>query len=67
MKPGSDAAIGRGCTCPVLDNGHGMGLMGIPGLFAFSADCPLHNGPIRKRLRKRKKFKKKRDIRKGFC
>ena len=25
-NPGSDAAIARGCTCPVLDNHHGMGM-----------------------------------------
>ena len=27
-NPGSDAAIEAGCTCPVLDNGHGKGVGG---------------------------------------
>jgi len=26
--PGSDKAIDAGCTCPVLDNGHGRGYLG---------------------------------------
>jgi hypothetical protein len=25
-NPGSDEAIERGCTCPVLDNAHGAGV-----------------------------------------
>lgn len=41
-KPGSDEALDQGCTCPVLDNGHGRGYMGMPGRFVMSADCPLH-------------------------
>ena len=28
MNPGSDEAIAAGCTCPVIDNGHGRGYMG---------------------------------------
>lgn len=40
--PGSDAAIAKGCTCPVMDNGHGRGYMGVPGIFVYSGDCPLH-------------------------
>jgi hypothetical protein len=27
-NPGSDDAIDAGCTCPVLDNGHGKGHLG---------------------------------------
>ena len=41
-NPGSDAAIAQGCTCPRMDNGHGKGYMGMPGVFAMSGDCPLH-------------------------
>ena len=41
-SPGSDAAIKQGCTCPVLDNAHGRGYMGVPGIYAYSGDCPLH-------------------------
>lgn len=25
-NPGSDEAIDRGCTCPILDNAHGAGI-----------------------------------------
>lgn len=38
--PGGDSAIDKGCTCPVLDNHHGLGLSN--GNFWMSADCPLH-------------------------
>ena len=42
-NPGSNAAIAAGCTCPVLDNEHGLG---IPRdgrrLFWIAEDCPLH-------------------------
>ncbi|MDQ0506005.1 hypothetical protein QOZ94_002809 [Xanthobacter agilis] len=41
-SPGSDAAIALGCTCPVLDNGHGRGYMGRSEQFWVSADCPIH-------------------------
>lgn len=41
--PGSDEALNQGCTCPVLDNGHGMGHMGEPGIFVPNEGCPLHN------------------------
>jgi len=37
-NPGSDAALDQGCTCPVLENGHGRG----NGPFWFNESCPLH-------------------------
>ena len=40
--PGSDAAVRDGCTCPVLDNGHGAGYMGIKGTYVIAEGCPLH-------------------------
>ena len=40
--PGSPEAIARGCTCPVLDNGHGRGYMGQPGIFVCTDGCPVH-------------------------
>ena len=40
--PGSDAAVLDGCTCPVIDNGHGRGYMGIEGTYVMAEDCPLH-------------------------
>ncbi len=46
MTPGSDKATAHGCTCPVLDNGHGQGRPGHDGhpLYWIAYDCPLH-GP----------------------
>lgn len=41
-NPGSDAAIARGCTCSVLDNGHGHGHLGQPGVFVYLVGCPVH-------------------------
>ena len=44
-NPGSDEAIGMGCTCPVLDNGHGAGcgwsIEGRP-VFWIEPGCPVH-------------------------
>jgi len=41
-SPGSFKAIAKGCTCPVLDNHHGQGYMGMPGVFVYSGKCPVH-------------------------
>ena len=47
-NPGSDEAIALGCTCPVMDNGHGKGYMGGVKdedgnvVFVMNCDCPLH-------------------------
>lgn len=42
-NPGSDAAIERGCTCPVMDNAHGRGIPTPDGpRFWYSERCPLH-------------------------
>jgi hypothetical protein len=45
-NPGSNEAIDAGCTCPVLDNGHGKGsgfrtIEGEPA-FWIAIGCPLH-------------------------
>jgi len=45
-NPGSNEAIVRGCTCPVLDNGHGSGSGytnpdGSPA-FWVAENCPIH-------------------------
>lgn len=39
-NPGSDAALALGCTCPVIDNGHGRGL--DPRGFWITEGCPVH-------------------------
>lgn len=47
-NPGSEAAIKKGCECPVLDNAHGKGAYGTfksPSrhkLFWINAECPIH-------------------------
>jgi len=43
--PGSPAAIEAGCTCPVLDNCGGQGIMGVGDLFWMRSDCPVHGSP----------------------
>lgn len=43
-KPGSDEAVREGCTCPILDNEHGRGYMGMEDIFVYNTDCPLHGG-----------------------
>ncbi|MCD1645291.1 hypothetical protein [Aurantimonas coralicida] len=52
-NPGSKAAIDAGCTCPVLDNGHGKGYMGGAKdpdtgetIFVYSGGCKLHCGEV---------------------
>ena len=45
-KPGSDAAIDGGCTCPVSDNRRGQGIQTDVGTcFYYSGDCPMHSHP----------------------
>lgn len=41
--PGSDEALKLGCKCPVLDNAHGKGYPGNPGVYVHTEDCPVHN------------------------
>lgn len=42
LPPGSPEAVNLGCKCPRMDNAHGKGYMGIPGIYVYSDDCPLH-------------------------
>ena len=42
-NPGSQEAISRGCTCPVIDNHYGRGYYGQPGVFVYVEGCPLHS------------------------
>jgi hypothetical protein len=39
---GSKEAQNMGCLCPVLDNAHGKGYMGMKDVFVYRQDCPLH-------------------------
>ena len=44
--PGHEHAVANGCTCPVIDNGHGAGCGYVDSkgnaVFIISCDCPLH-------------------------
>jgi hypothetical protein len=42
-NPGSDEAITLGCTCAVLDNGHGNPELGKTRGFWITEGCPIHN------------------------
>lgn len=42
-NPGSDEAIEQGCTCPVLDNGHGNQELGDSRGFWINGGCPIHD------------------------
>ena len=46
MNPGSDEAIEHGCTCPVLDNGHGSDVIGDTRGFIVEFGCPLHGAYV---------------------
>lgn len=43
LKPGSKEAVEAGCTCPIMDNNHGLGFC-VDGKTYFFRDqnCPLH-------------------------
>jgi hypothetical protein len=42
MNPGSNEARIAGCKCPILDNNHGRGYMGMKDVFVKNGHCPLH-------------------------
>ena len=47
LMPGSLAARGHGCTCPPLENRHGMGWVDLP--YQVRRECPLHGEKKRER------------------
>lgn len=42
LRPGSDEAIQAGCNCPVLDNAHGAGYLGLGKVWVMRTDCKIH-------------------------
>jgi len=44
-NPGSNEAVSRGCTCPILDNAHGEGWPIRSGetVYFISQGCPIHD------------------------
>jgi hypothetical protein len=47
--PGSNSAQAQGCSCPVMDNNHGLGVRYSPdsaeAQYWISEGCPLHALP----------------------
>lgn len=41
-NPGSDAAVAAGCRCPILDNAHGAGVLGLGHAWYINQRCSLH-------------------------
>jgi len=61
-NPGSDAAIKKGCICPVLDNGHGDEELGKIRGFICNMECPIHvfrHKDVLKKFNGDPEFKKK--------
>lgn len=49
VPPGSDEAVGYGCTCPAIDNCYGGGYrIAMDGsiLFVVVPDCPIHGAEV---------------------
>lgn len=44
MNPGSPEALKAGCTCPVVDNANGKGVLGNGEAYGWwvTASCSLH-------------------------
>jgi len=40
--PGSDEAVKQGCKCPVLDNAHGKGVLGLARDWWITEGCKVH-------------------------
>ena len=46
-SPGSEEAVKKGCSCPVIDNHYGKGIPFPKGIeFIVHYDCPLHGVSI---------------------
>lgn len=44
-NPGSTAAVEAGCTCPVMDNNHGLRPPLPPRGWWVNHSCPMHGKP----------------------
>jgi hypothetical protein len=47
--PGSPEAVAKGCSCPIMDNGHGRGYMGQKNVFVISNVCSIHSSSLAKK------------------
>ena len=42
-NPGSELAVEHGCTCPVIDNNYGAGILfGSDPIYWIDTSCKLH-------------------------
>lgn len=44
--PGSAAAREAGCTCPVMDNEHGLGAYADGRAYFINVQCPIHGNNV---------------------
>lgn len=51
LRPGSESARAKGCSCPYFDNAKGIGYMGVWGNWVVIEGCPLHM-PAKPELKK---------------
>jgi hypothetical protein len=54
-NPGTDEAIKDGCQCPIMDNEYGRGYMGMPDVFVYNMECPIHGFKHKRILNHEKK------------
>lgn len=50
LNPGSEEAKKLGCTCPAMDNRHGLGMyVDNDGnkIFVYNHDCPIHGEEVK--------------------
>jgi hypothetical protein len=50
-KPGSPEAVDMGCSCPIMDNAHGLGRFGLGKDWWINSECKLHSLPVEERER----------------
>lgn len=42
LNPGSDEAVEAGCSCPIVDNNHGISAPLPDDCWVVNLDCPIH-------------------------
>lgn len=51
--PGTSEAISQGCTCPVEDNKHGVGVpLGHSVAYWCNTDCIIHGKVAKQKIKK---------------
>lgn len=55
-NPGSKEAVEQGCTCPIVDNHYGAGVVmkeGEKPAFWYRSTCPMHGNELQNESRPR--------------